>query len=47
VDPSSTDKIETVGDHWFLANVEEDPGERKNLAAAHPEVVERLSSLKK
>ncbi len=27
---------------WFLANLDEDPGERRNLAADHPEIVERL-----
>jgi arylsulfatase A-like enzyme len=31
-----------VDGHWFLANIENDPGEQTNLAAENPEVVERL-----
>ena len=31
----------------FLANMAEDPGESKNLAKDHPEVVARLTRLKK
>jgi len=30
---------------WFLANVDDDPGEQTNLANSHPEIVERLRKL--
>ncbi len=29
---------------WFLSNLEQDSGERNNLAAEHPEIVERLTA---
>ena len=45
VDPSATEKIETLGGHWFLSNLEDDPGEQKNLAATHSDIVKRLSAL--
>jgi arylsulfatase A len=32
---------------WFLANLDENPGETKNYAAEQPELVERLKSLAK
>ena len=32
---------------WFLANLEENPGERKNYAPQHPQLVEQLQSLEK
>ena len=38
-------KVTLVDDHWFLANIVEDPGEQTNLAASHPEIVERLRKL--
>jgi len=31
---------------WFLANIEQDPSEKNNLAAQHPELVERLRQLR-
>lgn len=31
---------------WFLANLDDDPGERANLAARHPDLVERLRALR-
>lgn len=30
---------------WFLANLDDDPGETRNLAAEHPEIVEELRRL--
>jgi arylsulfatase A len=30
---------------WFLANIDEDPGERTNVAPQHPDIVERLRKL--
>jgi arylsulfatase A len=33
------------GEELFLANLADDPGERVNLAEAHPEIVERLTRL--
>lgn len=32
---------------WFLANIDEDPGERTNEARLHPEIVARLRQLSK
>jgi arylsulfatase A-like enzyme len=42
IDPASSQKPELVDQRWFLANLASDPGERTNLAAQHPEIVERL-----
>lgn len=39
---SNPSKVELVDGHWFLANIEKDPGEQTNLAASHPEILERL-----
>ena len=44
-DTADSRPVDVVGGHWFLANLETDPGERTNLAAAHPDVVERLKKL--
>jgi arylsulfatase A len=44
-DPSEARKIELTDQHWFLANVEADPGERTNVAPSHVEIVERLRQL--
>jgi len=42
---SKPSEVTLVEGHWFLANVEDDPGELHNLAASHPDVVERLRRL--
>jgi arylsulfatase len=37
-------KVTDLGDgHWRLFNVAEDPGETKNLAGQHPELLRALS----
>jgi arylsulfatase A len=43
-DPKTYDpsKVTLVDGHWFLANIPDDPGEKTNLAASHPAIVERL-----
>ena len=40
-------KVKLVDGHWFLANIPDDPGERTNVAASHPKLVERLRELYK
>jgi arylsulfatase A len=42
--PVPGDKLSEKDRDLFLVNIENDPGEQKNLAARHPEIVERLSS---
>ncbi len=44
-DPTDHQKIELTDHQWFLANIEDDPGERTNVAASHLDIVERLSKL--
>jgi arylsulfatase A len=44
-DPSDPRKPELFEDHWFLANIEDDPGEHTNVAAQHKDIVERLQKL--
>lgn len=42
---SQPSEVTLVDGHWFLANIENDPGEQTNLASKHPEIVERLKQL--
>lgn len=44
-DPTDHHKIELTDNQWFLANIEDDPGERTNVAASHLDIVERLRKL--
>jgi arylsulfatase A len=39
------EKLEPKDKVWFLANIEEDPGERTNQASLHPDIVARLTKL--
>lgn len=43
----AADKIKLSGadKEWFLANIDEDIGEKKNFAAQHPDIVTRLKKL--
>jgi len=41
-DTVSHEPVKLVDDQWFLANIDEDPGEQTNAAASHPDIVERL-----
>lgn len=43
--PAGANKEQLAPDGFFLVNLETDPGEQKNLAAEHPEIVERLKKL--
>lgn len=38
-------KLSAADKQWFLANIDDDPGEKTNLAAQHPDIVERLKKL--
>jgi len=40
-------KLEKEDQEWFLANIDEDPGESKNYASTEPEVVKRLQRVRK
>ncbi|MBN1418321.1 MAG: sulfatase, partial [Planctomycetes bacterium] len=42
---SKADPISPEDAKLFLANLDEDPTERKNFAASHPDVVRRLRAL--
>jgi len=42
---SQPSEVPLVDGHWFLASIPDDPGERVNLAARHPDIVERLKKL--
>jgi len=44
-DQADTPKLAPADKEWFLANVDQDPGERTNLAPQHPDIVERLRKL--
>ena len=44
-DQADTPKLAPEDKEWFLANVEQDPGERTNGARAHPDLVEQLRKL--
>jgi arylsulfatase A len=44
-DQADARKLDPPDKEWFLANVDEDVGERTNLAPRHPEVVQRLRKL--
>ena len=45
IDPADRGKVELTDKHWFLVNVDQDPGEGTNLAARYPEILERLRRL--
>jgi len=42
--PVRGDGLAAEDQPWFLSNLEQDPGERNNLAAKHPDIVERLAA---
>jgi arylsulfatase A-like enzyme len=44
-DDADAVKLSPPDREWFLANIEDDPGERTNMAAQNPEIVERLRKL--
>ncbi len=44
-DQADAKKLTGADKEWFLANIDEDPGEQTNRASAHPEIVERLRKL--
>jgi arylsulfatase A len=44
-DQADAHKLATPDKQWFLANIEEDPGEQTNRASGHPDIVERLRKL--
>ncbi|HTI99127.1 MAG TPA: sulfatase-like hydrolase/transferase [Dongiaceae bacterium] len=44
-DTGSTNQVELFEQHWFLANIAEDPGEHTNYAAAHPDILAELKKL--
>jgi len=44
-DQADTNKLTASDKQWFLANIDEDPGERTNRAASHPELLEQLRKL--
>ncbi|MCB1079448.1 MAG: sulfatase-like hydrolase/transferase, partial [Verrucomicrobiae bacterium] len=46
VRPPGVPELTPADRKWFLANVAEDPGETRNLAKEHPEIVERLLNWK-
>ena len=46
--PKGTEKYKpqpSGASDYFLANIEEDPGEQTNRASGHPDIVERLRKL--
>ncbi|MGH7972162.1 MAG: sulfatase-like hydrolase/transferase, partial [Limisphaerales bacterium] len=45
IDPANPAKPKLFKQHWFLANVTADPGERSNVAAVHPDIVAHLRQL--
>ena len=44
-DPTHPGKLELFEQHWFLSNLETDPGEHTNFAARNPEILARLRKL--
>ena len=44
-DQADTPRLAEADKEWFLANLDEDPGEQTNLARRHPDIVERLRAL--
>lgn len=46
-DPTRTTPLPEADRTWFLANLDDDPGETTNLAERHPDIVGRLQALAK
>jgi arylsulfatase A-like enzyme len=44
-DRADAKKLAPADREWFLANVNDDPGERTNVASMHPDIVGKLRSL--
>jgi arylsulfatase A-like enzyme len=44
-DPTTAQKPDVFDKHWFLANIDSDPGEHINVAASHEDIVTRLREL--
>jgi arylsulfatase A len=44
-DGADPNKLKPADKEWFLANIEQDPGEQTNLARQFPEKVEELRKL--
>jgi arylsulfatase A-like enzyme len=44
-DQADAHQLAPADKEWFLANIDEDPGERTNRAASHPDIVVRLRHL--
>jgi arylsulfatase A-like enzyme len=44
-DNADVQKLAKADKEWFLANIPDDPSERTNQAASHPEIVEQLRKL--
>src|ERR1035438_5508722 len=44
-DQADAQKLAPQDKEWFLANIDEDIGERTNQAPRHPEIVDRLRKL--
>ncbi len=42
--PVPGDALPAADQEWFLSNLEQEPGERNNLAVEHPEIVNRLDT---
>jgi arylsulfatase A-like enzyme len=45
IDPATAAKPKLFKQHWFLANVTHDPGERANAAAEHPDILAHLRQI--
>lgn len=45
IDTADKQKLAPADKEWFLANIDEDVGERTNVASQHPEILERLKKL--
>jgi arylsulfatase A len=44
-DPTDKRKLDLYDGHWFLVNLDQDPGEQTNVAAAHVDIVSALQKL--
>jgi len=44
-DAADEEKLAAADKQWFLVNINDDPGEQKNLAQQHPDIVERLRKI--